>query len=46
MRLTYASRRAWPARGGIERYLVLFARYRRANGVHERLDAREDLIHE
>jgi glycosyltransferase involved in cell wall biosynthesis len=26
VRLTYASRRAWPARGGIERYLALFAR--------------------
>jgi glycosyltransferase involved in cell wall biosynthesis len=26
VRLTYASRRAWPARGGIERYLDLFAR--------------------
>jgi glycosyltransferase involved in cell wall biosynthesis len=25
MRLSYASRRAWPARGGIERYLDLFA---------------------
>ncbi|MBV9366613.1 MAG: glycosyltransferase family 4 protein [Solirubrobacterales bacterium] len=25
MRLTYVSRRAWPARGGIERYLYLFA---------------------
>ena len=25
MRLTYVSRRAWPARGGIERYLDLFA---------------------